>query len=103
MDTHSLLHRFPCLQILSESQFRLTEFAEFFVAEVCAIKKAITDTQRRCFGEVDINLDSKSALKVLYNIGPRHIAIAEIKDLVKQNKVEAYKHWITVHMEHIFN
>lgn len=87
----------------SKESVPLKDGAEVFVVEVHAIKKAIMDTHHRGLFDLDINSNSRSALQVLNNLVPRHSAIAKIKYLVKQNKVQAHMHWIQVHVKHTLN
>lgn len=52
--------------IIVNSQFRLTDGAELFAAEVIAIKEVIINSHRRGFGELDVISDSRSALQSLH-------------------------------------
>lgn len=54
--------------IVEESQFRLTDDAEVFAAEVQAIKEAIMDENQRDLSELDINSDSRLALQALNSL-----------------------------------
>ena len=87
--------------VLGESMFRLSDGATVFAAEVHAIKEAVTDALTRGLGDFDVYSDSRSALEALNSLVPRHRAVVEIKDLVKQIGEKITARRITAHIGHV--
>ena len=89
--------------VIGESQHRLTDGTTVFPAEVRTINKAITDAQKRGLREIDVYSDSRSALKALNSLVPRHRVVAQIKTLVQHSGVKVIAHWIKAHVGHPAN
>ena len=57
------------------------------------------DALKTSFSEIGFYWDSRSGLEALIGLIPRHRAIAEIKNLVKQHFLKTFAHWIKVHVD----
>lgn len=53
--------------------------------------------------ELDISLDSRSALQALNCPVPKHKAIAEIKDYMKRSELDISMHWLRAHVGYTYN
>ena len=86
------------LFVVGERQYRLSDSATIFPAEVNAMKEAKAVAQSRGLSEIDIYSGSRLAIEKLNSLALLHRAFSENKTIVKHTSVKIFEYYIKAHV-----